>query len=68
MTLSILFFILYREMLKRGFRDPWPVALEVLTGSRKMDIGSVIKFFQPLMDYFDKELEAAGETPGFTLE
>jgi peptidyl-dipeptidase A len=41
----------FADMLKLGASEPWPDALEKLTGSRDIDAGAVIEYFQPLMQW-----------------
>ncbi|CAG7819915.1 unnamed protein product, partial [Allacma fusca] len=48
-----------------GFSEPWPVALEKITGNPRMTIGSLINYFQPLFEYIDLELKKEGEIVGF---
>lgn len=46
-------------MLSMGSSKPWPDALEVLTGTRKMDAGAILEYFKPLEDWLvtrNKEL------------
>jgi peptidyl-dipeptidase A len=50
-------------MLAMGQREPWPNALEKLTGSRKMDASAIIDYFAPLMKWLEKENE--GKTCGW---
>lgn len=38
-------------MLKLGASKSWPDTLEIMTGSREMDIRPMIRYFQPLIDY-----------------
>lgn len=38
-------------MLQLGSSKPWPDALEVLTGQRKMDAGGLLEYFKPLYDF-----------------
>ncbi|XP_025083196.1 angiotensin-converting enzyme-like isoform X2 [Pomacea canaliculata] len=43
------------KMLQLGSSRPWPEALEMLTGTRRMDSGPLIEYFQPLVDWLSKE-------------
>lgn len=48
-------------MLSIGSSKPWPDALEVLTGTRKMNAGAILEYFKPLEDWLmvrNKELDA----------
>lgn len=38
-------------MLQLGASKPWPDALEVLTGQRKMDAGGLLEYFKPLHNF-----------------
>lgn len=35
-------------MLSLGASKPWPDAMEILTGTRKMDAGPILEYFKPL--------------------
>ena len=39
-----------------GSSKPWPEAMKVMTGSEKLDATAFISYFQPLMDFLDKEV------------
>jgi peptidyl-dipeptidase A len=41
-------------MLELGASRPWPDALEQLTGSRQMDAGAILEYFQPLKVWLDR--------------
>jgi peptidyl-dipeptidase A len=42
-------------MLEMGQSRPWPDALEAFTGTRQMDGGSMVRYFQPLMSYLEEQ-------------
>lgn len=42
-------------MLQLGSSKPWPDALEIMTGQRKLDISPMLEFFKPLEDWLIKE-------------
>lgn len=44
-------------MLEMGSSQPWPDALEKLTGTREMDGGAVVEYFAPLMGYLKQQNE-----------
>lgn len=44
-------------MLKMGQSQPWPDALEALTGSRQMDASAIVDYFAPLKVWLDKQIE-----------
>jgi peptidyl-dipeptidase A len=50
------------KMLEMGRSQPWPDALEALTGERQMDATAIIDYFKPLKDWLDAQ--AAAEKPG----
>lgn len=41
-------------MLSLGLSKPWPDAIEVLTGQRKMEATALLEFFKPLQDWLEK--------------
>jgi peptidyl-dipeptidase A len=45
------------EMLRMGQSRPWPDALEVLTGERRMDAGALLEYFAPLQKWLDEQNE-----------
>lgn len=47
-----------------GSSKPWPEAMEVMTGQRKMDAGPLIEYFQPLIKWLEKQ--NLHERPGWT--
>jgi peptidyl-dipeptidase A len=50
-------------MLELGASRPWPDALEQLTGSRQMDAGAILEYFQPLKVWLDRQ--NAGQAVGW---
>jgi peptidyl-dipeptidase A len=50
-------------MLELGASRPWPDALEQLTGSRQMDAGAILEYFQPLQAWLDRQ--NAGQAVGW---
>ncbi|MGB6605172.1 MAG: M2 family metallopeptidase, partial [Steroidobacteraceae bacterium] len=42
-------------MLSLGASEPWQDALEKLTGSRDIDAGAILEYFQPLMQWLDEQ-------------
>ncbi|KAK7495708.1 hypothetical protein BaRGS_00013155, partial [Batillaria attramentaria] len=42
------------NMLRLGSSKPWPVALEQMTGTRQMDAGPMMEYFQPLLDWLTR--------------
>lgn len=45
------------DTLKLGSSVPWPDAMEKLTGQRKVDIGPLLEYYKPLMDWLEKEVK-----------
>lgn len=39
----------FNKMLELGSSEPWPEALEVFTGTREMDGGAIVEYFDPLI-------------------
>ncbi len=46
-----------QAMLAVGSSQPWPDALEALTGQRQMDATAIVDYFQPLLDWLDAQNE-----------
>jgi peptidyl-dipeptidase A len=44
-------------MLTMGLSQPWPDALEALTGSRQMDASAILDYFAPLDKWLDTQLQ-----------
>ena len=53
----------FNAMLEMGRSRPWPDALEAFTGTRQMDGGSMVRYFQPLMAYLQEQNR--GQTCGW---
>ena len=45
----------YAQMLALGSSQPWPDALEKLTGSREMSAAAIIEYFQPLLAWLKEQ-------------
>jgi len=43
------------KMMRMGLSRPWPDALEVMTGKRRMDAGAIIEYFQPLHEWLKEQ-------------
>ncbi|XP_049548319.1 angiotensin-converting enzyme-like [Anopheles darlingi] len=54
-----------KAMLALGSSKPWPDAMEVLTGQRKMSADALIEYFQPLYQWLIKENKAIGAHVGW---
>jgi peptidyl-dipeptidase A len=44
-----------REMMALGASHPWPDALEVATGQRRMDASAIVDYFRPLLDWLEQQ-------------
>ena len=53
-------------MLELGASKPWPDALEVIAGTRTMDAGPMIAYFEPLMAWL--EARNQGRTRGWSTD
>lgn len=47
----------FNAMMEMGRSRPWADALEAFTGTRQMDGGSMVRYFQPLMAYLQEQNE-----------
>lgn len=45
----------FARMLEMGSSQPWPDALEAFTGSRTMDAGSMVRYFEPLSAWLKEQ-------------
>jgi peptidyl-dipeptidase A len=43
------------KMLEMGVSEPWPVALEAMTGEKQMDATAIIDYFAPLKTWLDRQ-------------
>jgi len=43
------------QLLEMGRSEPWPVALEALTGSSQMDASAILDYFAPLQNWLDEQ-------------
>ena len=53
----------FNKMLAMGQSEPWPDALEVLTGERQVDADALLEYFAPLKKWLDEQNE--GKTVGW---
>jgi peptidyl-dipeptidase A len=44
-----------RKMMEMGMEKPWPEALTAVTGESRLDGSALIEYFQPLIDWLDRE-------------
>lgn len=54
-----------KAMLEMGSSKPWPDAMEVLTGQRKMDAGALLEYFQPLQNWLSAKNKELGAFVGW---
>lgn len=52
-------------MLSMGSSKPWPDAMEVMTGQRKMDAQPLLDYFKPLEDWLLKTNKELGVNIGW---
>ncbi len=45
----------FADMLSLGASQPWPDALEKLTGTRRIDAAAITEYFQPLMQWLSEQ-------------
>ena len=45
----------FKKMLAMGQSEPWPDALEVLTGERQVDADALLEYFAPLKKWLDEQ-------------
>ncbi len=45
----------FNAMMEMGQSRPWPDALEAFTGTRRMDGAAMVRYFQPLMTWLERE-------------
>ena len=64
LVLILLYHFIIREMLELGSSKPWPDAMELLTGQRKMDVQPILEYFKPLIAWLEKE--NYNERPGWS--
>ncbi|XP_073969369.1 angiotensin-converting enzyme-like [Rhodnius prolixus] len=53
------------KMLQMGSSKPWPEAMEVVTGQRKMDASALMQYFKPLYDWLKEENKRNGVFVGW---
>ncbi len=51
----------FNQMLEMGKSEPWPDALEALTGDRKIDAGALLEYFAPLKKWLDEQNQGQPE-------
>lgn len=45
----------FNTMLEMGQSQPWPVALEAMTGEKQTDAGALLEYFAPLQKWLDEQ-------------
>ncbi|XP_052132138.1 angiotensin-converting enzyme-like isoform X2 [Frankliniella occidentalis] len=56
---------LFGKMLSLGSSKPWPEAMEIVTGQRKMDASGLMAYFRPLLKWLEEENKKTGEKIGW---
>ncbi len=54
-----------QKMFAMGMSRPWPEALEVISGTRRMDASALLEYFKPLKDWLDAQNQAKGRQCGW---
>lgn len=54
-----------RSALQYGSSRPWPEVLKLLTGTSKVDVGPLMEFFSPLIDWLKATNQKEGNNPGW---
>lgn len=57
-----------KQMLSLGSSKPWPDAMEILTGERKMTATALVEYFKPLLDWLEKKNKETGAYIGWDNE
>ena len=52
-------------MMDPGFSEPWPQALEAMTGTAKMDASSMLRYFEPLKTWLEEANTLAKDCTGW---
>lgn len=55
-------------MLSLGSSKPWPEALEIVTGQRKMTADALLEYFKPLHTWLEKKNQETGAHIGWESE
>uniref|UniRef100_A0A224XGM1 Angiotensin-converting enzyme n=1 Tax=Panstrongylus lignarius TaxID=156445 RepID=A0A224XGM1_9HEMI len=53
------------KVLQMGSSKPWPDAMEVITGQRKMDASALVQYFSPLYDWLKEQNQKNGAFIGW---
>lgn len=51
--------------MKLGYSEPWPEAMQLITGQPNMSAAALMTYFQPLTDWLAMENIRNGETLGW---
>ncbi|RMH34698.1 MAG: peptidase M2 family protein [Gammaproteobacteria bacterium] len=54
-----------QKMFAMGMSRPWPEALEVISGTRRMDASALLEYFEPLKVWLDAQNQAKGRQCGW---
>ena len=55
-------------LMSLGSSEPWQVALEKLTGERRLNPGPLLEYFRPLQEWLAEENRKNGVTVGWSVE
>lgn len=55
----------FKAMLSMGSSKPWPDAMEVLTGTRKMEAAAILEYFKPLEEWLINANKESGAYVGW---
>uniref|UniRef100_T1J0B9 Angiotensin-converting enzyme n=1 Tax=Strigamia maritima TaxID=126957 RepID=T1J0B9_STRMM len=58
---------LLHEMLSMGRSQPWPKAMQKITGNETMNAAAILEYFKPLHDFLMKENKKNNEHIGWTI-
>uniref|UniRef100_A0A8C9ZT09 Angiotensin-converting enzyme n=1 Tax=Sander lucioperca TaxID=283035 RepID=A0A8C9ZT09_SANLU len=53
------------DVMKLGFSKPWPEAMAMITGQPKMSAQPLMEYFQPLIEWLEKENNKNNDTRGW---
>lgn len=56
---------LLSDVMKMGFSKPWPEAMKIITGQPKMSVQPLMEYFNPLIEWLEKENKKNGDVLGW---
>lgn len=63
--LSNLSIAVFSDVMKLGFSKPWPEAMAMITGESKMSAQPLMEYFQPLIEWLEKENSKNNDVRGW---